>query len=81
MSDRHFIQIVDNGQVWLFVFDHSPRSLLAFFDVLIAYERDPESGFKRCHANLALDALSRQLLATVASRRTVVNSKTTVIPF
>lgn len=71
------IGITANGESWLFIVENDPRSLVTLIEVLIAYERDPESDFTRCHSNLVLDALSLQLCESVASRRTVVNSKST----
>jgi hypothetical protein len=73
--------ITANGEAWLFIVENDPRSLVALIEVLIAYERDPESDFNRCHSNLILDALSHQLLESVASRRTVENSKNTATKF
>ena len=71
------IGITANGQSWLFILENDPRSLVSLIEVLIVYERDPESDFTRCHSNLILDALSLRLCESVASRRTVVNWKNT----
>ncbi|WP_010584431.1 hypothetical protein [Schlesneria paludicola] len=69
-EERGFISLKADGHTWLFAFDPSPRSLMALFDVLIEYERDPESGFTSWHATQVLRGLAHHLCANAASRRT-----------
>ena len=69
-SHDGFVSISADGHTWLFTFDYSTRSLCALFDVLNAYERDPESGFSRWHSDQILRALAHQLLERAESRRT-----------
>lgn len=80
MNELIVIAVASNGHTWLFTFDHSPRSFSAFFDVLIAYERDPESGFEQCHSNHVLRELAHQLHAN-ASRRIAGISNATATKF
>ena len=63
------IAIIESGHRWIFLIDDSPRSLHAIFDVLNAYERDPDSGFTSWHANKVLRVLASLLFAEYASRK------------
>lgn len=51
----------DDGQLWLFDLDGTPRSLATFCDEIERLTRAPTNGFTECLAKNALNALARHL--------------------